>query len=95
MSTDDPIKTARYEGVGNGMVIAAAIIVRVWGDEVQAQEILGAAGLTTVAAMRRVGVDAYDVWPLRKVIRNLDRNRRPVFDMRDRHPHSKGNPHEG
>lgn len=57
------------------MVIAAAIIVRVWGDEVQAEEILGAAGITTMADMRRFEVDAYDIMPLRGVLRSMNRRK--------------------
>lgn len=69
----DEVKTARDQGVGVGMVIAAAIIVRVWGHEVEAEEILGAAGITDMAAMRKFGVDAYDVAPLRNVLKRLKR----------------------
>lgn len=65
--TDDE----RSAAIGVGMVIAAAIIVRVWGEEVEAQEILGAAGVRTVDDMRQIGVDAYDAWPLRNTIRQL------------------------
>lgn len=72
------LKQARDEGVVNGMAIAAAIIVRVWGDEVQAEEILGAAGLTSMDEMRRFGIDAYDVMPLRNVIRRLSGRRQPI-----------------
>lgn len=73
MGEDQELKDARDQGVANGMVIAAAIIVRVWGEEVQAEEILGAAGCTTMADMRRFGVDAYDVMPLRGVMRQIAR----------------------
>lgn len=66
----------RSASIGVGMVIAAAIIVRVWGDEVQAEEILGAAGLTSVQALREIGADAYDVMPLRGVIRSLQQRLR-------------------
>ena len=71
-------KAARDAGVATGMVIAAAIIVRVWGEEVQAAEILAAAGCTTIDDMRRFGVDAYDVMPLRNVMRDLNDRPRPL-----------------
>lgn len=64
-------RAARSAAIGVGMVIAAAIIVRVWGEEVEAAEILGAAGLTTVAELRAIGAEAYDVWPLRGVLRTF------------------------
>ncbi|UXN73407.1 hypothetical protein N8D56_21410 [Devosia sp. A8/3-2] len=51
----------RSKHVGIGMAIAAGIILSCWGDEVQAAEILGAAGLTTVKAMRDCGVETYDI----------------------------------
>ncbi len=73
------VKQAHDAGVAVGMAIAAAIIVRVWGDDVQAEEILGAAGLNSVADMRRFGVDAYDVWPLRNVIRRLSGRKQPIY----------------
>jgi hypothetical protein len=74
----EALKEAHSNGVGVGMVIAAAIIVRVWGGDVQAEEILGAAGIKTVADMRRFGVDAYDAWPLRNVIRQLSGRPMPL-----------------
>lgn len=58
-------------GVGIGMVIAASIIMRSFGDDTIAEEILGAAGITTLDAMRRFGVEAYDAMPLRGVMRTI------------------------
>lgn len=75
-------REAHDRGVGNGMVIAAAIIVRVWGDDVQAEEILSAAGIRTIADMREMGVDAYDAWPLRNVVRRLSSRRQPMPRLR-------------
>lgn len=72
-SPADLATTARGNAIGCGMVIAAAIIVRTWGDDVQATEILGAAGLTTMDDMRRIGAEAYDVQPLRGVLRGFAR----------------------
>lgn len=57
----DQMPASRSNAVGVGMAIAAGIIMSCWGDEVQAEEILGAAGLTTVAAMRASGVETYDI----------------------------------
>ena len=76
--TKDLMREAESRGVGCGMVIAAAIIVRVWGDEVQALEILGAAGARSMADLRAWGCDAYDVWPLRGVLRSLWRRKQPM-----------------
>ena len=61
----------RHNGVGAGMVIAAALIVRVWGQTVEAEEILNAAGIVSFDDLRKCEVDAYDVWPLRPVLRRI------------------------
>lgn len=61
----------RHNDVGAGMVIAAAIIVRVWGQTVEAEEILNAAGIVSFDDLRKCKVDAYDVWPLRPVLRSI------------------------
>jgi hypothetical protein len=47
--------------IGIGMAIAAGIIMRVWGDDVHALEILGAAGLDTVEKLKACGVEQYDI----------------------------------
>lgn len=60
---------AESNAIGVGMVIAAAIIAD--HNDVLAEEVLGAAGLETVAEMRAAGCDAYDVMRLRRVIRNI------------------------
>jgi hypothetical protein len=62
--------------IGVGMAVAAGIIMQHWGDEVQAEEILGAAGLTTVKELRAVGVEWYDIRFLVPVLRTFrDRER--------------------
>jgi hypothetical protein len=55
-------------GVGIGMAIAAGIIMRSWGQEVYAREILGAAGLDTLENLKASGVDQYDIDVLIPVI---------------------------
>ena len=61
----------RHNDVGAGMVIAAALIVRVWGQTVEAEEILNAAGIVSFDELRKSKVDAYDVWPRRPVLRSI------------------------
>jgi hypothetical protein len=61
----------RHNDVGAGMVIAAALIVRVWGQTVEAEEILNAAGIVSFDDLRKCEVDAYDVWPLRPALRSI------------------------
>jgi hypothetical protein len=65
----------RSNAIGVGMVIAAAIIAD--HNPVYAAEILGAAGLETIAEMRVAGCDAYDVNQLRHVIRDIARHKQP------------------
>jgi hypothetical protein len=68
--------TEKQNAIGVGMAIAAGIIVSSWGDDVQAEEILGAACLTTVKALREAGVDWYDIRLLVPVLRTFrDRER--------------------
>jgi len=63
-------KTREAALIGQGMAIAAAILMRVWGDEVQAREIMGAAGYKTVSDLKRDGVDDYDIEALTPLLRN-------------------------
>ena len=70
-SADREEELDRHNGVGAGMVIAAALIVRVWGQTVEAEEILNAAGIVSFDDLRKCEVDAYDVWPLRPVLRRI------------------------
>lgn len=71
-------QTDEQRAIGCGMAIAAGIIVSGWGNEVQAEEILGAAGLTTVKALRESGVEWYDIRllvPVLKTLRDRERSR--------------------
>lgn len=61
----------RSNHVGIGMAISAGIILSFWGGEIQAEEILGAAGLTTVKAMRDCGVETYDIRLCAPVLRTF------------------------
>jgi hypothetical protein len=65
--TDDE----RSKAVGVGMAIAAGIIMQHWGETVQAEEILNAAGLTTVKELRDAGVEWYDIRLLAPVLRSI------------------------
>jgi hypothetical protein len=65
-----PAREAEGNQVGVGLVIAAGIAVAS-GAEGAAREILGAAGLTTEAAMRDAGVDAYDISLLADIIKEM------------------------
>ncbi len=64
-------KEEESNAVGVGMVIAAGIVVSGFGAETIAEEILGAAGVTTVKEMRDIGVDWYDIRLLVPVLRTL------------------------
>lgn len=55
-------------GIGIGMAIAAGIIIRSWGQEVYAREILGSAGLDTLEKLKASGVDQYDIDALMSVV---------------------------
>lgn len=61
-------KARDENSVGVGMAIAAAILMRVWGDDVQAKEIIGAAGLTTEKKLLDIGVEEYDLCELRPLL---------------------------
>lgn len=54
--------------VGVGMAIAAGIIMRVWGENTMAGEIMGAAGLDTLEKLRECGVDQYDIDALMPIL---------------------------
>ncbi|NKJ34140.1 hypothetical protein [Rhizobium sp. SG570] len=56
------------DSVGIGMAIAAAIIMRVWGHDTEAREIISAAALTTEARLREIGVEDYDLDALRPIL---------------------------
>lgn len=54
-------------GFAAGTAVACAILVGTFGDQVQAEEIMGAAGLTTRGKCKRLGVDDYDLDQLKPV----------------------------
>lgn len=60
-----------HRGYAAGVAIACAIVVDVWGEEVQAEEVMRATGLTTRAKMKRLGVDDYDLDRLKPVFKTL------------------------
>jgi hypothetical protein len=68
-------KPERSNAVGVGMVMAAAIIVQSHGSEVEAEEILRAAGVDTATDAHRIGVDDYDLKILRPVFRHMAERR--------------------
>lgn len=63
-------------GFAAGTAVAAAIIVNVWGDELQAEEIMASAGLGTRAKCKALGVDDYDLNILKPVFRTMSRKAR-------------------
>ena len=70
--------TPEQNAIGVGMAIAAGIVMSCFGNEVEAREILGAAGLRTVKDMRDAGVDRYDIrlcLPVLRTFREQDRAR--------------------
>lgn len=64
----------RSNAVGVGMVIAATIILP--QSDVYAEEVLGAAGICSIADMRKIGCDDYDINQLRGVVSEMQRRRR-------------------
>lgn len=64
-----------------GMAVAAGIIMHGWGADVFAEEILSNAGLTTVGAMRKAGVDTYDIRRCVPVLRQF-RDRADLSTLR-------------
>ncbi|MGM4909158.1 hypothetical protein [Rhizobium sp. 768_B6_N1_8] len=57
----DHVVGTEERGIGIGMAIAAGIIMRVWGQEVYAHEILTTAGFTTLDELKASGVDQFDI----------------------------------
>lgn len=88
----DRERKIHQDGMGVGMVIAAAILVD--HDSVYAEEILGAAGLTSVKDMRSIGCDDYDIDQLRGLIAEMRRKR--GYDVRraKRNGGPKDNPND-
>lgn len=68
------LKKEHSDGVGVGMVIAAAIVAS--HSEVQAEEILHAAGVTSITKMRAIGCDDYDIDQLRVIVSEIQRKQR-------------------
>jgi hypothetical protein len=58
-------------GFASGIAVACSTMVGVWGEEVAAEEILRAAGLTTRAKMKVLGVDNYDLDILRPIFKAI------------------------
>lgn len=73
----------REKYVGQGMAIAAAILVRVWGDDTQAKEIMGAAGYRSVADLERDDVDKYDIDVLATLFRDDALSPSPVDNEKE------------
>lgn len=65
-----------HRGFAAGIAVACAIMVDVWGEEVQAEEIMSGAGLTTRAKMKALGVDEYDLERLKPVFKTLASRRK-------------------
>lgn len=59
------------QGFAAGMAVAAAIASGTMGDDVTAQEILGAGGLTSRAKAKRMGADDYDLNILKPVFAHM------------------------
>lgn len=55
----DELNEQRATGVG--MAMAAAIVMRCWGKEVIARQILDSAGLSTLEALKSYCVEQYDI----------------------------------
>jgi hypothetical protein len=53
--------------VAVGMAMAATIIMKVWGRQEYAREILGSAGILTEAKAREIGLEDYDIDALRPI----------------------------
>ncbi|WP_395175769.1 hypothetical protein [Roseibium alexandrii] len=50
-----------HAAVGRGMATAAAIIMRGWGETVQAKHVLECAGFEGIESLKDGGVDQYDI----------------------------------
>lgn len=58
-------------GFAAGMAVAAAIAAGTMGDDVTAEEILGANNMTTRAKAKRMGADDYDLDILKPVFAHM------------------------
>lgn len=64
--------TQQYEkGLAHGVILAASICVKAHGQEVVAEEILRAAGLTTHREAKAAGASDYDLEILRPVFQHM------------------------
>jgi hypothetical protein len=63
-------------GFAAGIAVACSTIVGVWGDEVQAEEILWGAGLDTRTKAKALGVDDCDLKILAPVFKTIRRKKR-------------------
>ena len=79
-------KKAHSNGVGVGMVIAAAIVRR--QCETTAEEILCAAGIASIADMRKMQCDDYDIDQLRTVVAEIQRKSRLIAPAPTQHKES-------
>lgn len=59
------------KGFAAGIAVAAAIAAGTMGDEVTAEEILGAANMTTRAKGKSMGADDYDLKILAPVFKHM------------------------
>lgn len=63
------VEEQRQKQVGIGMAVAAGIIMKCWGKEVLAGEILTAAGFHTIEDLKECGVDEYDISLVKSALR--------------------------
>lgn len=62
-------------GFAAGIAVACSTIFDVWGEDVQCQEVMRAAGLDTRAKMKALGVDDYDLKILGPVFKTIGERR--------------------
>lgn len=60
-ATQAPAPSSRGCETSVGMAMAAGIIMRCWGNDTYAREILTAAGLSSLADLQAAGVEQYDI----------------------------------
>lgn len=60
-------------GFAAGTAVAAAIIVNVWGEDMQAEEIMASADLGSRAKCKALGVADYDLKILKPVFASINR----------------------
>lgn len=57
------------DGVVHGMAMAAALLVRTFGQDTLALEVLGAAGLDSKKTIHKLHLEDYDAEPLLRIVR--------------------------